>query len=338
MIYVWLLMLASLFNPLQVANATPGDLNKQNVYQLLITANHPAVRSLPPGEREIFLATLAMHKGKTKQAINFLTTKSLKKNPLAALIKAEAYRRQSVQAADRAGHYAHAVNKDISKLKQASITTGLDEANRRLDAFLIRLNKPATMIAARTPKPVVIALAKSVHEISDNFDPIVENAAAPKVAKLKLATLPPVAASSIKEQSSLTEVGFVPASIPTRKISRAESVYEAIEAWRKDWQSRNNNAYLSHYHTAFKTLQHDYTSWLQYKRRVNSKKSYIKVSLSNIKVIPSANTTEAREAVLVTFNQRYQSSNYNSVNRKQLYMARENNRAPWLILYEGNSR
>jgi len=347
--YVSLLLLVFLCVPLQVTDATASRMNTQDVYQLLKVGNSELVRSLRSGEREILLATMAMNQGKTKQALSFLKAEAVKKNRLAALIKAEAYRQQSVKAADRAGHYAHAVNDDIGKLKRARITSGLNEANKRLSVFVARVNraKPASLRPV-ADKPVVIKQAvvsapvrpvvapvravkmdskparpRSVVKVEQ---PVVVNVAKTKPVKLKLAKLKPktLPVSAVEKKVASSQAGV------------SQTVLEAIEVWRKDWESRDSDAYLSHYHKAFKTLKHDYSSWASYKRRVNGSKKFIKVALSNIKVIPSTEKLQQGEAVLVIFNQRYQSSNFNAVSRKQLYMARENSSEPWLILYEGD--
>ncbi len=378
--YVWLLIW--LLMPLMVTDATASRMNQQDVYQLLKSAKRPLVQSLAVGEREILLATIAMNQGETKQALGFLTTDVVKDNRLAALMRAEAYRRQSVQAADRAGRYAHAVDEDIGVLKEARITAGLDEANRRLDLFIVKLNAPkarlskpvvhepavtervrSPQLVAKTqpvrpgvpkqtvvvqpvklprPKPTVTALPKSVVEVSQ---PIVVNVVEPKPVKLKLAKLRPIEVFPIKEIEKRPKPAQVKrakvkstlaSSTSASKESLSQSVHKAIEAWRSDWESRDSAAYLSHYHQAFKTLKHDYNSWVKYKRRVNGKKSYINVDLSEIKIIPSAEPFQGGEAVLVIFKQRYQSSNFNASSRKQLYMARKSGVEPWMILYEGD--
>jgi len=361
--FVWLLMLAWLFVPLPLTDANASRMNMQGVYKLLKSGNSELVRALALGEREILLATISMNRGKTKKALSFLQADVVKKNRLAALIRAEAYRRQSVQAADRAGRYAHAVNDDIGVLKKARITTGLDETNRRLDAFIASANrakptalrasaykhvasKPVVVVrrpASVTPvqkvvvqsqpvqpkpvqpkpvqsKPVVIALPRPVVEAER---PVVVNVVESKPVKLKLAKLRPIESFPIKERGGRANVAK-PKAVKAKQATassvkktasshkRASSIMikqsarAALESWRKDWESLNSDAYLGHYHQSFKTLKHDYKSWSKYKRRVNGKKSYIKVALSNIKIIPSTEVSQEGEAALVIFNQRYQ--------------------------------
>ena len=356
-----LLGLALLWIPFQAADAKPSHINKQDVYRLLKSNDSDAVRALPLGDREIFLATFAMDQGKTKEALRLLAGQAVKKNRLAALIRAEAYRRQSVQAADRAGHYAHAVNDDISKLKQARIHSGLDEAKERLDIFLVSLNKPKEKVIDAelmqqelmeadliVPEPILLAQMKPVKSKSEPTiivfpepkprpkpiviplaEPVIEQPAVKlKVARLNLVELEADKTAARAEESTAKETA----------ISFTASVHAAIEAWRNDWQSLDHTAYLGHYDKAFKTSKHDYNSWVSYKRRVNGKKSYIKVDVSNVKIIPSLSAElDGGEAALVMFRQKYQSSNYNASSRKQLYMARKGVGQPWLILYEGDA-
>jgi len=264
-------------NPLQSPDAAPGAMSKQQAYQLLKAGDSAAVRSLAVGDREILLAKLALDAGKTNEAIRVLSSANMAKNPLAAVIRAEAYRQQSVAAARRAGHYAHAVSGDIGKLQKARFNIGLDQAEKRLQAF---------MIGHAASQPV-----STGHVVS------------PKTSH---ALLP-------------------------------DSIRLAIDTWRKDWESRHGDAYLSHYHPDFRTKKHDYASWSTYKRRVNSRKKYIRVKLSDLKVLRGPEKIQQGEAMLVAFKQKYESSNYAANSRKQLYLVRRNADSKWLILYEGEA-
>jgi len=267
-------------SPIQASNAAPGIMSKLQAYNLLKAGNSISVRSLPAGDREILLAKLALDAGHTNEAVRILTGKSVEKNSLAALIKAEAYRRQSLAAARRAGHYAHAVTGDIGKLQKARLNGALDLAEARLQAFM------AGHAASQPTRTKPISVATSVH---------------------------------------------------TTHADLPDSVRQAIHNWRKDWESRDADLYLSHYHPDFRTRKYDFTSWSTYKRRVNSRKKYIKITLSGLKMLRGPEQIAEGEAVLVTFNQRYQSSNYAANSRKQLYLVRRHNTDKWLILFEGDA-
>ena len=260
-------------------SAASATMNKQQAYQLLRQGDSAAVRALPPGEREILMAKLALDGGKTDEAIRILGSKSLARNPLAALIRAEAYRRQSVDAARRAGHYAHAVTGNIGKLEKARIGGGLDQAEKQLQAFMGGKVAPSVKVA-----------------------------------------------TTVKQPSAGTIVAAQP-----------ETFRHAIESWRRDWESRDADAYLSHYHTDFRTDKHNLKSWSAYKRRINGHKSYIKVQVSDLKLLRGPERIAQGEAVLVGFRQKYQSSNYAANSRKQLYMVRNQKGGAWKILFEGDA-
>ena len=274
-----LLLLGCLLLATPQSFSASETVNRQQLFQMLKDGQHEAVRALDQGEREILLGKLALDAGNNNEAISFLNAPAAEKNPLAALIKAEAYRRQSVEAAVRAGSYAHAVDGDISKLKNAKLSFALKRADQRLLAFTESLNKP------KHPAKVTVA--------------------------------------------DHTTVTTTPA--------RPDDINADIEQWRKDWESLNADAYLSHYHPAFKTAEYDYRSWGTYKRRVNGRKTYIRVAISNLNVLETARQTPYGEAVIVEFDQVYESSNYAASSRKRLSLVRNSNSGKWQILFEGDT-
>lgn len=274
-----LFILITGISPWQSTDAAPSAMSKQQAYQLLKAGDSASVRSLAAGDREILLAKLALDAGRTNAAIRFLSSPGMGKNPLAAVIRAEAYRQQSVAAARRAGYYAHAVSADIGKLQKARFNIGLAQAEKRLQAFM------AGHAASRSVSTSHISVAST--------------------------------------RASQTRL--------------PDSVRLAISAWRKDWESRHGNAYLSHYHPDFRTKKYNYTSWSSYKRRVNSRKKYISVKLSDLKVLRGPEKIPQGEGILVAFKQQYKSSNYAANSRKQLYLVRRGNSDKWLIMYEGEA-
>jgi len=111
------------------------------------------------------------------------------------------------------------------------------------------------------------------------------------------------------------------------------SVQAAIQSWLEDWQSLNHKAYMSHYDVDFQTDKYNYQSWSQYKKRINQKKTYIRIQISDMKM--KADALPQGEGIIVSFEQAYQSSNYETRGHKELYLLRRNKAAPWLILEEG---
>ena len=113
----------------------------------------------------------------------------------------------------------------------------------------------------------------------------------------------------------------------------AELFDRQLEAWRKDWQSRDTERYLAHYATSFRSDGMDLGAWSAYKRRVGGGKHWVTVDISSVSVLRSP----GREAVVVaTFDQHYRSNNRDQKARKRQYWVIEDGR--WKIAYEARLR
>ena len=110
------------------------------------------------------------------------------------------------------------------------------------------------------------------------------------------------------------------------------SLAAALEAWRRDWESRDTAHYLKHYSTAFRSGQQDLTAWSAHKSGVNAAKSWIQLALSEVSML---RYPDQGDFVVVSFNQDYRSSNLSNTMRKRQYWKKENGR--WRILYEGSA-
>lgn len=104
----------------------------------------------------------------------------------------------------------------------------------------------------------------------------------------------------------------------------------AFEQWRSDWESLNTAKYLGHYSSQFATGTQTYRSWAEYKREVNSAKTWIKVKHDNVSmyVYPGAG-----DLAVMTYDQNYTSSNLSGQTRRRQYWKKEP--GGWKILYEG---
>ncbi len=105
---------------------------------------------------------------------------------------------------------------------------------------------------------------------------------------------------------------------------------QAFENWRRAWESRDNDHYLSFYAEDFSDLRQDLVEWSTYKRRINNAKSYIRVNVSDISFYADPREPEI---VSVRYYQTYRSSNYNWDGWKELLW--RNNGSGWEIIYEG---
>lgn len=124
-------------------------------------------------------------------------------------------------------------------------------------------------------------------------------------------------------------IQWLPAEEWQNRQGRLEMV---VEQWRRDWESRDAELYLSHYSPAYAGLGKDYAAWVNYKRRVNPSKRYIRVGISG----QSMFLYPGEESVLVvTFEQDYSSDNLRRVFVKRQYWQKGED-GKWRIVYEGS--
>lgn len=111
--------------------------------------------------------------------------------------------------------------------------------------------------------------------------------------------------------------------------SARDELQQAIDEWRKDWESRDTARLLEHYSTDFQSGQQSYQEFAESKRRVNASKSWIKVDIQRLSIYRQPGN---KDMAIVTFDQDYKSSNLNDQSRKRQYWQRENGR--WRIIQE----
>ena len=110
-----------------------------------------------------------------------------------------------------------------------------------------------------------------------------------------------------------------------------QALLDAIENWRKDWQSQETEIYLEHYSNSFSNGSLDYNHWAEEKRRIQASKPRVDIKLSNVSVLRYPNSPAPM--AVVTFDQNFRSSVLDSQMRKRQYWIFENDR--WKIIYEG---
>lgn len=112
--------------------------------------------------------------------------------------------------------------------------------------------------------------------------------------------------------------------------SERTALNREIEAWRKDWESRDVDRYLSHYSRSFRNNEGDFALWSKQKRLVAASKAWVKVELSKLSVFRNPGK---EDMIVVTFEQDYRSNNLSNVLKKRQYWIKEGGR--WKIIYEG---
>ncbi len=112
--------------------------------------------------------------------------------------------------------------------------------------------------------------------------------------------------------------------------SRRASLNEAVEAWRRDWESLDAERYLSHYSREFRSDSLDYAGWTAQKRRVADGRSWIRIGIGKLSMFHNPGKDEL---AVVTFEQEYRSDGHIDKVRKRQYWKQESGR--WRIVFEG---
>lgn len=110
-----------------------------------------------------------------------------------------------------------------------------------------------------------------------------------------------------------------------------QALLDAVESWRKDWESQETDSYLSHYANSFSNGSLDFTHWAEEKRRIQAGKPNVDIKLSELSVLRYPNSP--LPMAVVTFNQSFRSNALDSQMRKRQYWVFENQQ--WKIIYEG---
>lgn len=117
---------------------------------------------------------------------------------------------------------------------------------------------------------------------------------------------------------------------PEEWRSQRERFKGELDAWRRDWESLDNERYLRHYSKQFSANGQNFDTFTTQKRQVHAGKSSLKVKMSDISLFQYPGK---ENLIVVTFTQDYRSNNLNNVMRKRQYWQLENGQ--WRIVYEG---
>lgn len=144
--------------------------------------------------------------------------------------------------------------------------------------------------------------------------------------------------SDLETISSKVQVGITPVIIandiewvaPEATAGLRQELGIALEQWRRDWESLDTDKYLSHYGANFNADRQDRKTWGDQKRSVNAGKKWIRIGVENVSMFLYPGH---ENLAVVTFDQKYSSSNLNNDMRKRQYWIRED--GAWKIIYEG---
>ena len=110
-----------------------------------------------------------------------------------------------------------------------------------------------------------------------------------------------------------------------------DTIYQRLDGWQAAWESRQPYPYLGYYSKSFNNLEKNWSQWVAYKKRINSRKRFIEIGVSDIGIYQYPGE---ENMLWVEFYQSYRSSNYFSQGwKRQLWKLESDNE--WRIIYEG---
>lgn len=104
---------------------------------------------------------------------------------------------------------------------------------------------------------------------------------------------------------------------PEERASNMIQLNAWLDGWRKSWENKDIDAYISHYGNEFKSLGMNRSSWKQYKENLNSRYQSIQVRTTDPVMVIHSN-----EAV-IKFMQTYQSDKKADFGEKTLYLKKD---------------
>jgi len=111
------------------------------------------------------------------------------------------------------------------------------------------------------------------------------------------------------------------------KAQEPEPLERFLEKWRRAWESKDIDSYMSFYSKKFKSGSMDWNGWRNYKANIFKKTSTIRV------VIESVQSRKVGEKLRVSFVQRYSAGRHSDYGVKELVIVKEEGQ--WRIVAEG---
>ncbi len=132
----------------------------------------------------------------------------------------------------------------------------------------------------------------------------------------------------LKREWDEKKVSIVSAKAKPRRVSQDKTrIASLVKSWRKAWEGKKLNAYIAHYHPAFKSGGKNRAAWKSYKGRLNKNYRWISVKVSGLKV----KQVDSRKA-FAYFKQSYRSNTFRSDRYKRLEFRKKG--ASWKIFRE----
>ena len=133
--------------------------------------------------------------------------------------------------------------------------------------------------------------------------------------------------NSRKREAGVNKIDVAEASNETRSpelpiqiesLTAGDAIRQRIIEWKKDWETKDLEKYMSHYASKFISGGYNLTSWKEYKNRFNKRHNNIEISIDNIQIRREGNL------LIASFLQRFKSDKMKSAGIKTLYFKDEN--------------
>ncbi len=111
------------------------------------------------------------------------------------------------------------------------------------------------------------------------------------------------------------------------KAQEPEPLERFLEKWRRAWESKDIDSYMSFYSKKFKSGSMDWNGWRTYKANTFKKTGTIKVTIDSVQ------SRKVGDKVQVSFVQRYSADKHSDYGVKELVIVREEGQ--WRIVAEG---
>lgn len=111
-----------------------------------------------------------------------------------------------------------------------------------------------------------------------------------------------------------------------KQLKEKEELEKVLESWRRAWEGKQIEKYMSFYSPHFTSGSKDWRQWKEYKARLAKQYRDIKVEINNLGLFSNDGV------VMASFNQRYRTPGFDSQGVKRLFLQQNSNQ--WKIMGE----
>ncbi len=149
----------------------------------------------------------------------------------------------------------------------------------------------------------------------------------PKIATKTASAAQTKAVGKIKAENEASHAAqSTPSHAKETVLEAQDDVRVALLSWANAWSNRDSTRYLNAYLSSYTITGKTNSEWAAGRRWNFKNKQFIKVALSNIRIVSVGNTARA------TFTQAYESNTYRDSTPKELIFVRQDNQ--WKITQE----